>query len=218
MLYSHVHLEEVSHGAGLLRLLDLELREELDEPLEALLVAVDPEEVDLAQVEHVGRQVVAPPVLALGALALHQPVTVHDGLQNKKERNSYSNYSKYIDVFKVTNKMPQRGLSKFEVKWRHCSMVGFNFYRWMAQLEFDTKGLSRGKPVMVRRKNAAKRPLRAYYLNLKECQSLSVSSSFERGVAIIYSSLHSHHEIVVICWVFNMPNWLHIVDFTCCKA
>ena len=87
MLYSHVHLEEVPHGAGLLCLLDLELREELDEPLEALLVAVDPEEVDLAQVEHVGRQVVAPPVLALGALALHQPVPVHDGLRRERDRN-----------------------------------------------------------------------------------------------------------------------------------
>ena len=82
---SHVHLEEVSHGAGLLRLLDLELGEELDEPLEALLVAVDPEEVDLAQVEHVGGEVVAPPVLALRALPLHQPVTVHDGLKSERE-------------------------------------------------------------------------------------------------------------------------------------
>ena len=42
-----MHVEEVSHGAGLLCLLDLELREELAEPLEALLVAVDPEEINL---------------------------------------------------------------------------------------------------------------------------------------------------------------------------
>ena len=42
-----MHLEEVAHGAGLLGLLDLQRGEEVDEPLEALLVAVDPEEVDL---------------------------------------------------------------------------------------------------------------------------------------------------------------------------
>ena len=42
-----MHFEEVAHDAALLALLYLQLREELHEPLEALLVAVDPEEVDL---------------------------------------------------------------------------------------------------------------------------------------------------------------------------
>ena len=47
---SHVHLQEVSHGAGLLGLLYLECGEEVDEPLEALLVAVNPEKVHLENV------------------------------------------------------------------------------------------------------------------------------------------------------------------------
>ena len=46
-----MHLEEVSHGAGLLGLLDLERGEEVDEPLEALLVAVDPEKVHLDNID-----------------------------------------------------------------------------------------------------------------------------------------------------------------------
>ena len=44
----HVHLEEPLHGAAhLARLLDLQLRQQVDEPLERALVAVDPKEVDL---------------------------------------------------------------------------------------------------------------------------------------------------------------------------
>ena len=80
VMCSHVHLEEVSHGAGLLGLLDLEGGEEVDEPLEALLVAVHPEEVHLAQVDHVV-QLLRPLEVAPGALALHRPVPVHDRLQ-----------------------------------------------------------------------------------------------------------------------------------------
>ena len=36
-----------AHGAALLCLLDLQLGQELHEPLEALLVAIDPEEINL---------------------------------------------------------------------------------------------------------------------------------------------------------------------------
>ena len=44
----HVHLEEPLHGAAhLARLLDLQLGQQVDKPLERALVAVDPEEVDL---------------------------------------------------------------------------------------------------------------------------------------------------------------------------
>ena len=57
----HVHVQEPveggvqgpggpalpAHGAPVLGLLDLQLGEQLDEPLEALLVPVDPEEVNL---------------------------------------------------------------------------------------------------------------------------------------------------------------------------
>ena len=38
-----------AHGAPVLGLLDLQLREQLDKPLEALLVPVDPEEVNLCK-------------------------------------------------------------------------------------------------------------------------------------------------------------------------
>ena len=43
----HVHVEEPAHGAPLLRLLYLQLRQKLHEPLEVLLVAVDPVEINL---------------------------------------------------------------------------------------------------------------------------------------------------------------------------
>ncbi len=47
----HVHVEEPLHGASLLSLLDLQLGQQVDEPLEGALVAVDPEEVDLRKVQ-----------------------------------------------------------------------------------------------------------------------------------------------------------------------
>ena len=48
----HVHVQEPLHGPALLRLLDLQLRQQGDEPLEAPLLSVDPEEVNLPQVHH----------------------------------------------------------------------------------------------------------------------------------------------------------------------
>ena len=70
----HVHVEEPLHGAALLRLLDLQLREEGDEPLEAALLPVDPEEVHLAQLHHLVLEVVGPPVGALGTRVPCGPV------------------------------------------------------------------------------------------------------------------------------------------------
>lgn len=43
----HMHVEEVAHHSILLRLLNLQLRQELDKPLEGFLVSIDPKEVHL---------------------------------------------------------------------------------------------------------------------------------------------------------------------------
>ena len=43
----HVHVQEALHRAAQLGLLDLQLGQEVHEPLEGALVAVDPEEVNL---------------------------------------------------------------------------------------------------------------------------------------------------------------------------
>lgn len=71
----HVHVQEPLHGASLLRLLDLQLGEEGDEPLEAALLPVDPEEVHLAQLHHLALEVIGPPVGALGARVPGRPVS-----------------------------------------------------------------------------------------------------------------------------------------------
>ena len=69
-----MHVEEALHGAALLGLLDLELREQIDEPLEAPLVAVDPEKVHFPQIQHGRAQVVGPLVVAFRARVASHPV------------------------------------------------------------------------------------------------------------------------------------------------
>ena len=81
----HVHVQEPLHMAALLLLLDLQLGQQVDEPLEAGVVPVDPEEVDLLQVEHVGHVLTGPAVTALGTGRLVAPVPVHDRLQDGGE-------------------------------------------------------------------------------------------------------------------------------------
>ena len=71
----HVHVQEPLHGAALLRLLDLQLGQEGNEPLEAALLPVDPEEVHLAQLHHLALEVIGPPVGALGARVPGRPVS-----------------------------------------------------------------------------------------------------------------------------------------------
>ena len=75
-----MHLKEVSHGTGLFGLLNLECGEEIDEPLEALLISVDPEKIYLPQVQH-GLHVLTPLMVTSWALSFHLPISVHDGLQ-----------------------------------------------------------------------------------------------------------------------------------------
>ena len=62
----HVHVEEALHSSPLLCLLYLQLRQEGDEPLEAALLPVDPEEVHLPQLHDLMFEVAGPPVGALG--------------------------------------------------------------------------------------------------------------------------------------------------------
>lgn len=81
-----MHVEEPVHGPALLRLFDLQLRQEVDKPLEGPLVPVDPEEVDLLEVEDGGGRPVGPLVAALGAGVPHLPELVHDGLEDGGER------------------------------------------------------------------------------------------------------------------------------------
>ena len=64
------HLEEPVQLRTVLLLLRLQLGEQVDEPLEALLVPVDPDEVDLPQVEHPSLDLVRPAVVAARARVL----------------------------------------------------------------------------------------------------------------------------------------------------
>ena len=73
----HVHLEEPAElSTFVLLLLGLQLGEQIDKPLEALLVAVDPDEVDLLEVEHASLDRVRPTVAAAGAGVLDVQVPV----------------------------------------------------------------------------------------------------------------------------------------------
>ena len=67
-------------------LFDLQLRQEIDEPLEGALIPVDPKEVHLPQVQDRRRQVVGPFVVALGTRVPRLPIPVHDRLEDAGER------------------------------------------------------------------------------------------------------------------------------------
>ncbi len=71
--------------APLPALLLLHLVQQADEPLEGLLVAVDPEEVHLGEVAQRLAQVVGPAVVAVGTLPANLHVPEHDGLQHRRE-------------------------------------------------------------------------------------------------------------------------------------
>lgn len=73
------------HGPAQFRLLDLQLGQQVDEPLEGALIAVDPKEVHLAQVHHRLGNLAGPLELAPGAAVARLPVPMHDGLQNGGE-------------------------------------------------------------------------------------------------------------------------------------
>ena len=78
----HVHLQEVAHLPTLLPLLRLQLGEQADEPLEALVLPVDPDEVHLPQVEHARVDLARPAVVAVGTGPLDLQVSVDDRLEN----------------------------------------------------------------------------------------------------------------------------------------
>ena len=70
-----MHVQEPLHGAALLRLLDLELGEETDEPLEGSLLSVDPEEVHFPQVHHLRFEIIGPAIGTLGTRVPGSPVS-----------------------------------------------------------------------------------------------------------------------------------------------
>ena len=82
-----MHLKEVSHGARLLSLLALKCREEIDEPLETLLITVNPEEVYFLKVQS-RLLLLGPLVTTPRALPLHLAVSMHDRLQVRMRLNS----------------------------------------------------------------------------------------------------------------------------------
>ena len=74
-----------AHAAPQLLLLYLQLGQKVNEPLKTRVVPVDPEEVDLLQIEHVAGVVIGPGVVTLGTVDLVAPVSVHDGLEDGGE-------------------------------------------------------------------------------------------------------------------------------------
>ena len=84
----HVHVQEPLHGASLLCLLDLQLGEEADEPLEGSLLSVDPEEVDFPQVHHLRFEIIGPAIGTLGTSVPGSPVSKHHFFHQKSQLNS----------------------------------------------------------------------------------------------------------------------------------
>ena len=80
-----MHLEEPAQLATMLLLLRLELLEQVDEPLEALLVSVDPDEVHLPQVEHAPFDLVSPTLATTWAPVLDIEEPVGKQLLNLKQ-------------------------------------------------------------------------------------------------------------------------------------
>ena len=80
-----MHLEEPAQLATMLLLLRLEVGEQVDEPLEALLVSVDPDEVHLPQVEHAPFDLVSPTLATAWARVLDIEEPVDKQLLNLKQ-------------------------------------------------------------------------------------------------------------------------------------
>ena len=78
-----MHVQEPLHGPALLRLLDLQLGEETDEPLEGSLLSVDPEEVHFPQVHHLRFEIIGPAIGTLGTRVPGSPVSKHHFFSQK---------------------------------------------------------------------------------------------------------------------------------------
>ena len=73
----HVHLEKPPElPAFVLLLLRLQLGEQVDKPLKALLVSIDPDEVNFFEVEHASLDQVRPAVVTAGACMLDIEIPV----------------------------------------------------------------------------------------------------------------------------------------------
>lgn len=73
------------HGTSQLGLFDLQLRQQIDKPLEAALISIDPKEIHFAQVHHRFGYLAGPLELAAWTTVSRLPVAMHYGLQNGGE-------------------------------------------------------------------------------------------------------------------------------------
>jgi len=78
--HRYFQLNSPLHGSAQLRLLDLQLGQQIDEPLKGSLIPVYPKEVHLAQVHHRLGYLAGPLELASRTAVPSLPVSVHYGL------------------------------------------------------------------------------------------------------------------------------------------
>lgn len=84
--YVHVHVQESLHCAAQLSLLDLQLRQQIDEPFERALIPIDPEEIHFAKIHNGLRYLTGPVEVAARTRVPRLPIAMHDRLQNRGER------------------------------------------------------------------------------------------------------------------------------------
>ena len=70
-----MHVQEPLHGSPLLRLLDLQLGQQTDEPLEGSLFSVDPEEIHFSEVHHLRLEIIGPAIGALWTCIPGRPIS-----------------------------------------------------------------------------------------------------------------------------------------------
>jgi len=81
--HRYFQLNSPLHGSAQLRLLDLQLGQQIDEPLEGSLIPVYPKEVHLAQVHHRLGYFAGPLELASRTAVPGLPVSMHYGLSRR---------------------------------------------------------------------------------------------------------------------------------------
>lgn len=84
--YVHMHVQESLHRTAQLRLLDLQLRQQIHKPLERALIAIDPEEIHLAQIHDRLRYLAGPLEIAARTRVPCLPIAMHNRLQYGGER------------------------------------------------------------------------------------------------------------------------------------
>lgn len=84
------------HCSTQLCLLDFQLRQQINEPLERPLIAIDPEKIDFAQVHHSLWYLTGPFEVAAWTRVPGLPIAVHNRLENRCEwRNTDAGGNQY---------------------------------------------------------------------------------------------------------------------------